>query len=368
MRALELSIADIAPTDIPVLLVGESGTGKEVIALEIHRLSERSNGIFVKCGCAGLTAESLIARLNSGERGTGDGETASGSLFLDEVGNLDLASQSRLLDMLADGPGMEAQNHVRMRIISSTTRSLEHEMRSGRFRQELYYRISGVSLHLPPLRERKQDISGLLELLPDGPVMEAQNHVRMRIISSTTRSLEHEMRSGRFRQELYYRISGVSLHLPPLRERKEDISGLLEFFLKKYASLFGWPEPQLGSATMDLLMRHSWPGNIRELENVARKIVALGNEQLAIADLQNGLSPKGTEFAQNPAFGNGQQSLKVASREASRRAEREMILKQLELTRWNRRRTARELQISYKALLYKLKQLGLDGPGNTDGQ
>ena len=124
MRALELSIADIAPTNIPVLLVGESGTGKEVIALEIHRLSERSNGIFVKCGCAGLTAESLIARLNTGERGTGDGETASGSLFLDEVGNLDLASQSRLLDMLPDGPGIEAQNHVRMRIISSTTRSL----------------------------------------------------------------------------------------------------------------------------------------------------------------------------------------------------------------------------------------------------
>lgn len=303
MHALELSIADIAPTDIPVLLVGESGTGKEVIALEIHRLSERSNGIFVKCGCSGLTAESLIARLNSGGRGTRDGETASGSLFLDEVGNLDLASQSRLL-----------------------------------------------------------------ELLPDGPAMEARNQFRMRIISSTTRSLEHEMRSGRFRQELYYRISGVSLHLPPLRERKEDISGLLEFFLKKYASLFGWPEPQLGSATMDLLMRHSWPGNVRELENVARKIVALGNEQLAIGDLQNGLSPKGTEFAQSPAFGNGQQSLKVASREASRRAEREMILKQLELTRWNRKRTARELQISYKALLYKLKQLGLDGPGNTDGQ
>ncbi len=303
MRALELSIADIAPTDIPVLLVGESGTGKEVIALEIHRLSERSNGIFVKCGCAGLTAESLIARLNSGERGTGDGETASGSLFLDEVGNLDLASQSRLLDMLADGPGMEAQNHVRMRIISSTTRSLEHEMRSGRFRQELYYRISGVSLHLPPLRERKQ-----------------------------------------------------------------DISGLLEFFLKKYASLFGWPEPQLSSSTMDLLMRHSWPGNVRELENVARKVVALGNEQLALGDLQNGLNPKGNEFAQSSTFGNGQQSLKVASREASRRAEREMILKQLELTHWNRKRTARELQISYKALLYKLKQLGLDGPGNTDGQ
>jgi DNA-binding NtrC family response regulator len=302
MRALELSIADIAPTDIPVLLIGESGIGKEVIALEIHRLSERSNGIFVKCGCAGLTAESLIARLNSGDRGTGDGETASGSLFLDEVGNLDLASQSRLLEILADGPGDKSRKH-----------------------------------------------------LP------------MRIISSTTRSLEHEMRSGRFRQELYYRISGVSLHLPPLRERKEDISGLLEFFLKKYASLFGWPEPQLSSSTMDLLMKHSWPGNVRELENVARKIVALGNEQLAIGDLQNGLAPKGSGVAQSSTFGIGQQSLKVASREASRRAEREMILKQLELTRWNRKRTARELQISYKALLYKLKQLGLDGPSNTDG-
>jgi two-component system response regulator AtoC len=301
MRALELSLADIAPTDIPVLLVGESGTGKEVIALEIHRLSEQWNGAFVKCGCAGLTAESLTARLNCGDRGTGDGATASGSLFLDEVSNLDLASQSRLLDMLPDGPGTKPQNYV-----------------------------------------------------------------RLRIISSTTRSLEHEMRSGRFRQELYYRISGVSLHLPPLRQRKEDISGLLEFFLKKYASLFGWPEPHLSSATMDLLMRHSWPGNIRELENVARKIVALGNEQLAIGDLQSGLGLKGAEISQNSSFGNGQ-SLKVASREASRRAEREMILKQLELTRWNRKRTARDLQISYKALLYKLKQLGLDGSGNSDG-
>src|SRR5258708_36935597 len=129
MRAVEISIADMAPTDIPVLLGGETGTGKEVIALEIHRLSERSNGIFVKCGCAGLTAESLIARLNSGERGTGDGETAGGSLFLDEVGNLDLASQSRFLYMLPDGPGIEGQNHVRMRIISLTTPSLKNEMR-----------------------------------------------------------------------------------------------------------------------------------------------------------------------------------------------------------------------------------------------
>jgi two-component system, NtrC family, response regulator AtoC len=204
-------------------------------------------------------------------------------------------------------------------------------------------------------------------MLPAGYGLQSQNYVRLRIISSTTRSLEHEMRSGRFRQELYHRISGINLHLPPLRQRKEDISGLLEFFLKKYASLFGWPEPQLSPTTMDLLMRHSWPGNIRELENVARKIVALGNEQLAIGDLQSSLLPKVNELTPASSFGNGQ-SLKVASREASRRAEREMILKQLELTHWNRKKTARDLQISYKALLYKLKQLGLDGSGNPDGQ
>src|SRR5882672_5270085 len=303
MRTLERSVADIAPTDIPVLLVGESGTGKEVAALEIHRLSRRWDEAFVKCGCAGLSPDSLAARLKCGDGTTGNRTTSGGSLFLDEISNLDLASQARLLDMLPDGTGVTPENYV-----------------------------------------------------------------SMRIISSTTRNLEEEMRSGRFREELYYRINGVNLRLPPLRQRKEDISGLLDFFLKKYASLFGRPEPQLSSATVDLLLRYSWPGNVRELENVARKIVALGNEQLAIGDLQNGLGPKGAEFAQTSTFGIGQQSLKVASREASRRAEREMILKQLELTRWNRKRTARELQISYKALLYKLKQLGLDGPGNTDGQ
>jgi two-component system response regulator AtoC len=306
MLALERTIADIAPTDIPVLLVGGSGTGKEVMALEIHRLSKRCNEAFVKCGCAGLTAESLTARLNLGSASRGDGTTGGGSLFLDEISNLDLASQARLLD-----------------------------------------------------------------ILPDGTRMTAENCVSMRIISSTTRNLEEEMRNGRFREELYYRINGVNLRLPPLRQRKDDISGLLDFFLKKYASLFGRPEPRLSSRTMDLLLKHSWPGNIRELENVARKIVAMGNEQLVIADLSNGVVPKVPGLAADPSSGNGPatgSSLKEASREASRHAERELILKQLERTRWNRKRTARDLQISYKALLYKLKQLGLDGSGNSSGQ
>jgi two-component system response regulator AtoC len=306
MRALERTIADIAPTDIPVLLVGGSGTGKEVMALEIHRLSKRWNEAFVKCGCAGLTAESLAARLNFGGGSRGDGATGGGSLFLDEICNLDLASQALLLD-----------------------------------------------------------------ILPDGTRTTTATCVSMRIISSTTRNLEEEMRNGRFREELYYRINGVNLRLPPLRQRMDDISGLLDFFLKKYASLFGRPEPRLSSQTMDLLLKHSWPGNIRELENVARKIVAMGNEQLATADLSNGNVPKVAESAPNSSFGSGLatgRSLKQASREASRHAERELILKQLERTRWNRKKTARDLQISYKALLYKLKQLGLDGSGNSTVQ
>jgi two-component system response regulator AtoC len=306
MRLLERSVADIAPTEIPVLFVGESGTGKEVAALEIHRLSRRWDEAFVKCGCAGLTPDSLAARLPCGDGGAGNRATSGGSLFLDEISNLDLASQARLLDMLPDGTGVTPENYV-----------------------------------------------------------------SMRIISSTTRNLEEEMRSGRFREELYYRINGIQLRLPPLRQRKDDISGLLDFFLKKYASLFGRPEPQLSSATVDVLLRYSWPGNIRELENVARKIVALGNEQLAVGDLSIGSAPKAAESTPDSSSRNSLAlgpSLKQASREASRHAEREMILKQLERTHWNRKRTARDLQISYKALLYKLKQLGLDGSGNANGQ
>jgi DNA-binding NtrC family response regulator len=304
MRALERTIADIAPTDIPVLLVGESGTGKEVVALEIHRLSRRWNEAFLKCGCAGLTTQSLASRMNYGEGSADDATKNSGSLFLDEVSHLDLPSQARLLDLLPGGNGVASENSL-----------------------------------------------------------------SVRVISSTTRNLEEEMRSGRFREELYYRINGVNLRLPPLRQRTDDIPGLLEFFLKKYASLFGRPEPQLTPDTMRVLMEHQWPGNIRELENVVRKIVALGNEHLAIGDLSAAQTSKTAEPA--PVSANGHapgRSLKESSREASRNAERGMILAQLEKTHWNRKKTARDLQISYKALLYKLKQLGLEGSDNANGQ
>ncbi len=226
------------------------------------------------------------------------------------------------------------------------------------------HRVAARNLDLPSQAR-------LLNILPDGVDAASDNCLSMRIISSTTRNLDEEMRSGRFREELYYRINGVNLRLPPLRQRTDDIPGLLDFFLKKYTSLFGRPERQLTPATMDVLLRYSWPGNIRELENVARKIVALGDEQLAISDLSIGIVPKMTEPVADSASTNSRaagQSLKEASREASRHAERGMILKQLERTHWNRKKTARDLRISYKALLYKLKQLGLDGSDNPPGQ
>lgn len=300
MRALDRVIADIAPTDIPVLLIGESGTGKEAIAREIHGRSRHSRAPFLKCNGTAANLDALLAGPIAGDAGL----RAGGTLFLDEVSLFELANQRALLQILSDA-------------------------------------------------DREPPEGGM----------------RARIISATSKNLEEEMRAGRFPQELYYRINGVCLRLPCLRHRREDIPDLLTFFLRKYATLFNRPEPQLEAATVDLLLRHSWPGNIRELENVARKIVALGDERLALEDLASGSltvgPPASSEHVSvGDAHGNGR-SLKEASREASRKAERELILQALDRTHWNRKRTARELQISYKALLYKLKQLNLDGTSNS---
>jgi two-component system response regulator AtoC len=282
-------LADIAPTDIPVLLQGESGTGKEVLALEIHRRSRRSHQPFIKVNCAALTQATFRERalLNEGPNGAGG---FAGTLFLDEIGELDPALQPKLL-------------HV----------------------------------------------------LPDNSNGTTPTHRKARLICATSRNLEELLRAGRFREELYYRINGVCLRLPPLRHCKKDIPLLVEFFLQKYAGLFGRPLPVLSSRAMRSLTEHPWPGNIRELENTVRKIVALGDEKAVLADLEPQMEELRHE--NGPAR---EISLKEAARAASRQAERELILKVLARTRWNRKRAAQELQISYKALLYKLKQIGLE--------
>jgi len=178
-----------------------------------------------------------------------------------------------------------------------------------------------------------------------------------RLICGSAQDLEAEVRAGRFREDAYYRISGVCLRLPPLRQRREDIPALVEFFLAKYARDFRRPVPSLSSATQRLFQEYDWPGNIRELEDAAKAIVALGDESVAMGGLRSLL----TKSDRGP---NGERiSLKQASRAASREAEKELILRVLDRTRWNRRRAAQELQISYKALLYKLKQIGFTGYG-----
>jgi DNA-binding NtrC family response regulator len=150
-------------------------------------------------------------------------------------------------------------------------------------------------------------------------------------------------------------MNGVCLRLPPLRERRKDIASLAEFFMAKHAVVFGRPRRALSSRTLQIFAEHSWPGNIRQLENVVKNIVALGDEDLSVAELATSPAEK-RPIASNPRS----DSLKAAARAASREAERELILRALERTRWNRKRAARELQISYKSLLYKLKQIGLE--------
>jgi two-component system response regulator AtoC len=291
MRTLEGVIAEIASTNIPVLLIGECGTGKEMFAQRVHQLSWNGGAPLVRIACASMNFANFAAELgvSSGAKGEvhkGAGET----VFFDEISELDAACQRHLLYALPDG---------------------NEETRRG--------------------------------------------FLTARVISATNRNLDEELRSGRFRSELYYRINGVCLRLPPLRERKEDIPLLVEYFLTKHAAQLGRSRPIPSPRTLRAFMDHSWPGNIRELENVVKKIVALGDEGLALSDLEGAVNE--TRAAKAPEVRG--RSLKAAARAASRVAERELILKALERTRWNRKRAAQELQISYKSLLYKLKQIGV---------
>jgi DNA-binding NtrC family response regulator len=179
-----------------------------------------------------------------------------------------------------------------------------------------------------------------------------------RYICGTSRELEPEVKAGKFREDLYYGVSGVCLRLPPLRQRREDIPVLRDWFIAVAANDFCKTVPMLSAETQSFFLEYSWPGNIRELKDAARAIVALGDEALAMGGLRSLLR----RVDRN---GNGEKiSLKDAARAASREAEREIILQALTRTRWNRRRAAQELQISYKALLYKLKQIGCEEYGS----
>lgn len=290
MQTLENVICEIAPTSIPVLLVGESGTGKEMFANRVHRLSGNGSKPLTRISCAAMSAANFSTELGLQANGkSASSPNEFGTVFFDEISELDSMCQRNLLYALPDGEGEEREGFL-----------------------------------------------------------------KARVISTTSRNLDDEMRAGRFRSELYYRINGVCLRLPPLRERKEDIAQLADFFLTKHAAKLGRARAPITQKTLDLFTEYPWPGNIRELENVVKKIVALGDEQLAIAELTAGSGSQQKTESPTPRG----HSLKAAARAASREAERELILEALTRTRWNRKRAAQELQISYKSLLYKLKQIG----------
>jgi two-component system, NtrC family, response regulator AtoC len=184
-----------------------------------------------------------------------------------------------------------------------------------------------------------------------------------RFICATARDLESQVRSRLFREDLYYHINGVCLRLPPLRQRKEDILPLMNFFFSKYASQFCCPAPALSEETQQLFYSYSWPGNLKELQQVAKAVVVLGDESLAMRGL------RATLLKSDRVQKVGEISLKEAGRAAFHEAQKEIILEALTRARWNRRRAAKELKISYRSLLYKLKQIGpseLVMAGNSD--
>ncbi len=176
-----------------------------------------------------------------------------------------------------------------------------------------------------------------------------------RLISTSTKDLDREATAGRFRRELYYRLAAVNLRLPSLRERKEDIPEFLRCFLEHCAAKMGRKAPAVGEEEIAILQSYDWPGNVRELENLAKRIAALGTLGPTLAEIR--LSRTHAAEPLRP----GRTSLKAVAREASRLAERELILKALERTHWNRKQAAKQLQISYKALLYKIKQIEVPG-------
>jgi two-component system response regulator AtoC len=289
MRPVEAVIRELAQSDVPVLVLAEAGAGKHATAQRIHQMSQRSARPFRWMKCSSLKAEDLEVLQESEIEGTTLG---AGTIYLEELGDLSADCQVRLLEALPQSPGQ---------------------------------RMAGRD--------------------------------RARVICGSARDLESEVKRGRLREDLYYRISGVCLHVPPLRQRKEDIPFLMGHFLRKYGRDFGRPVPDLSAETLRLFLDYAWPGNLRELENAARVLVAMGDEEAALGGLR-ALLRKPEAGAKSLGI-----SLKAVAKAASREAEKELILSTLTRTRWNRRRAAEALQISYKALLYKLKQIGFEGYG-----
>ena len=307
MVELQSRLEKLAAANVAVLVRGESGTGKEIIARLIHKRSPWSSGPFVKVSCPAIPGTLLESELFGYTKGAFTG--AQGS----KLGRVELAE--------------------------------------------------GGTLFLDEIGELESGLQAkLLRLLQDGqfsPIGGLEDKsVEVRVVCATNRNLEQEIEHGTFRQDLFYRINVVSLELPPLRERLVDVPVLVDYFLSYYNEKYNCQTKPITSATMRVFERSVWPGNIRELENLIKRYVILGSEEA----IHDGIAshPNGTNY--EFVSGDGQLSLKKLTKQASRELERKIILQVLQENRWNRKQTARILNISYRALLYKLKEAGVVSP------
>src|SRR5438132_9232385 len=301
-------IREAARVDVTVLVTGETGTGKELVARAIHHFSSRRGGPFVKVNCAAMPRELLESELFGYERGAFTGahklkigkfESAHrGTIFLDEIGDLHSALQAKLLHVLQDGE---------------------------------FSRIGG-----------KSTLS-----------------VDVRVLAATNQDLERAVAEGRFREDLYYRLNVIHVLVPPLRERASEIAPLAKYFVERYAKLYRRDRFTIPESVMERLTRLRYPGNVRELENLIKRMIVLDDPFLTRSPLPEGDGDGARP--EPPSTVAPELSLKDIGRRAAQAAERLAIAKMLEQTGWNRVRAARALRISYRALLYKIKQAGLDG-------
>jgi len=312
MRKLRSEAALVANVDIPVLMLGESGTGKEVMARLIHKLSPRAHRTFLKVNCAAVPADLLESELFGYEAGAFTGATHpkpgkfeicnKGTILLDEIGEMPTSLQAKLLHILQDGQ---------------------------------FSRLGSRSVI-------KADV---------------------RILAATNINIPEALATKRLREDLYYRLNAFTLHVPPLRERKEEIPILLKHFMSRQAERYARPPLPLSPELLQACMNYPWPGNLRELSNFVKRYLVLGDEQLAINELRPKGDGSGAQFdpmaKSSSTGGNGSGGLKSLARSAKDEAEAEAIAKALDETNWNRKQAAALLKISYKALLYKIRQYGI---------
>src|SRR5438128_2219244 len=296
----------VADTDVPVLITGESGVGKEVLARYIHAHSSRHDKPFVKVNCAALPNELLESELFGYERGAVTGalndkpgkfELADkGTLLLDEIGEMTSSPHAKLLHVLQDSE---------------------------------YTRLGG-----------KRTI-----------------HVDARVLASTNINLEEHVASGKFREDLYFRLNVIRLDIPPLRERREDIPVLCNYLLCRYRERYKSDVAEMSPELLDSFLRYDWPGNVRQLENAIKRYLILADVNMTLSELKEH-SPDRSEVPMKAK--EDRVSLKGVGTRAAEQAEKELVLRVLEETSWNRKQAARRLNICYKALLNKLKRWQID--------